>query len=356
MTSGNDEKRGLRLPRRSVLAGLTAATVSAIAPPRARAAEEITVADPGGVYTTAWQESFYTPFEQETGIHVKAVARDAEPTSQIKAIVEARSYVWDVVSVALQSWNLLSNQKLLEPLDWQAPAMAELIPNAHQPDWMGTNVYGTILAYRSDTMKTPPASWADFFNPEKFPGRRALPKAPISALEVALLADGVPGDKLYPLDVDRAFRKLDQIKPHIDVWWTSYPQTTQLLLSGEVDMLVTSNARAQAAIDGGAPVTLVWNQGLYGLEGWVIPKGTPRAAAAKKFIAFCARPKQQALYTKTLSYGPTNPKAFEFIPAARAEQLPTAPDHFKLMTPVVDAWWGANKDAMYARYNAWLLK
>jgi hypothetical protein len=178
----------------------------------------------------------------------------------------------------------------------------------------------------------------------------------LEPLEVALLADGVPGDKLYPLDVDRAFRKLDQIKPHIDVWWTSYPQTTQLLQSGEVDMIVTSNARAQAAADGGTPVTLIWNQALYGLEGWVIPKGTPRAVAAKKFIAFCARPKQQALYTKTLSYGPTNPKAFESIAAARAEQLPTAPDHFKLMVPVVDEWWGANKDAMYARYNAWLLK
>ena len=35
------------------------------------------------------------------------------------------------------------------------------------------------------------------------------------------MADGVAPDKLYPLDVDRAFKKLEEIKPNITVWWTS---------------------------------------------------------------------------------------------------------------------------------------
>ncbi len=120
------------------------------------------------------------------------------------------------------------------------------------------------------------ASWTDFFNVEKFPGRRAMRKNPIDSLEQALLADGVPLDKLYPLDVDRAFKVLDKIKPHIAVWWTGGAQSTQLLQSGEVEMTTGWNARLQAAIDGGAPAKIIWNQGLYSIEGWGLPRAARR--------------------------------------------------------------------------------
>ncbi len=121
-------------------------------------------------------------------------------------------------------------------------------------------------------------------------------------------------------------------------------------------MLYSSNARIQAAIDGGAPVELIWNQALYGLEGWAIPKGTPRAALAKRFVKFCANGARQASYTNALAYGPTNTSAFEKIPAARAKYLPTAPENFKGMVQINDDWWGANKDRMFDRFNAWLLR
>ena len=55
--------------------------------------------------------------------------------------------------------------------------------------------------------------WADLFDTAKIPGKRTFYKwsAP-GVLEIALLADGVAPDKLYPLDLDRAFKKLDTIK------------------------------------------------------------------------------------------------------------------------------------------------
>jgi putative spermidine/putrescine transport system substrate-binding protein len=353
--------RNLRTPnltRRTILAGAGLVAVGAatrsLTP--AFAADTVTVADPGGPYAVAFGEAFYKPFRADTGIDLVNVAREAEPTSQVKAMVEANSYLWDVVSVTLSSRKLLSDQGLLEPLDWENADMKALIEPAKKPDWMGTNVFGSILAYRADTMKNKPESWADFYDVRRFPGRRALPKSPIHTLEGALLADGVAADKIYPLDADRAFNKLDQIKPHIDVWWASFGQSTQLLQSGEVDFLATSNARAQAAIDSGSDVKLIWNQALFGLEGWAIPKGNPRAALAKKFIQYCASGPRQALYTKVLSYGPTNISAFDTIPAARAAQLPTVPDNFKKMVQINDDWWGANKDKMFDRFNAWLLR
>jgi len=180
-------------------------------------------------------------------------------------------------------------------------------------------------------------------------------KHPIDTLEQALMADGVPPEKVYPIDMDRAFKKLDQIKPHVDVWWTGGAQTTQMLQSGEVDMIPTWNGRAQVVIDAGGPVEIEWNQGLYALEGWVIPKGAPKAELGKKFIKFTANAKRQAEFVSQLPYGPTNPKAYDYIPKERAKYLPTAPENLKKITQSSTEWWGSNKEKALERFNAWLL-
>jgi putative spermidine/putrescine transport system substrate-binding protein len=234
--------------------------------------------------------------------------------------------------------------------------MAQIMPEARRPGWMGSDIYCTIIAYRTDKFgKNGPTNWADFWNVEKFPGRRAMHKHPIDMLEAALMADGVPKDKVYPIDMDRAFKKLDQIKQHVDVWWTGGAQTTELLQSGEVDMLPTWNARAQVVIDAGKPVDLSWNQGIFAMEGWVIPKGDPKVELGKQFIKYCANAKRQAEFVSALPYGPTNPKAYDFIPKDRAKYLPTAPDNFKLLLQSSNEWWGTNKEKAIERFEAWLL-
>jgi len=322
------------------------------------AAATITVADPGGPYSPGYRKAFYDPFEKATGIKVVNVAREAEPTAQFKAMVDTKSYTWDVCTLTLSARDILAKMDLLEPIGITSSDAPGLMPDALTPLWMGIDVYSTVMAYRTEQFKegSAPTSWADFWNVQKFPGRRSLRKNPIDTLEQALLADGVPLDKLYPLDVDRAYKSLEKIKPHIDVWWTGGAQSSQLIQSGEVDLIALWNARAQAVIDGGAPVKMVWNQGLYSIEGWGIPKGSPRADAARQFVKFCADPKQQALFTEFLSYGPTNLKAYESIPAQRAASLPTHADNLKLMTIAREDWWSANRAAATERFNAWVLR
>ena len=59
---------------------------------------------------------------------------------------------------------------------------------------------------------------ADFFDLKRVPGKRMIRKDSQAMLEMALIADGVPLDKLYPLDVDRAIAKFATIKdcdPHL---------------------------------------------------------------------------------------------------------------------------------------------
>ncbi|SMF57055.1 putative spermidine/putrescine transport system substrate-binding protein [Tistlia consotensis] len=354
------EKKILPIGRRALLKGAGALAVGLSAPAiltrSARAETTITVADPGGPYGPAYRKAYYDPFEAATGIKVVNVARDAEPTAQFKAMVETRSYTWDVCTLTLSAQNILAGQDLLDPIGLTAADAPGLMKDALNDHWMGLDVYSTIFGYRSDHFGAKaPGSWAEFWDVKTFPAHRSLRKNPIDTLEQALMADGVAGKDLYPLDIDRAFKKLDEIKPHIDVWWTGGAQTSQLIQSGEVELISSWNARMQTVIDGGAPVKICWNQGLYSIEGWGLPKGGPKGDAARRFVKFCADPKRQAVMTEGLAYGPTNLDAYDSIPADRAPMLPTYKPNLAQMAIADDQWWTKHRAEVTERFNAWIL-
>ncbi|MCZ4354839.1 ABC transporter substrate-binding protein [Roseovarius aestuarii] len=344
------------LNRRSLLATGAAALAVPMLGRKANAqVTSLTVADPGGPFAQGYRKAFYDPFAKETGIEIVSVARDAEPTAQFKSIVETDSYIWDVCTLTLSARLILEQQDLLDPLNLDPALTSDFMSGAAHSNFLGIDVYSSVFAYNSEAVGKPPSNWAEYWDVENFPGRRALRKNPIDTLEQALMADGVAAADLYPLDVDRAFAKLDEIKDKVSVWWTGGAQTSQLLQSGEVDMTTGWNARLQAAIDSGAPAQIVWNQGLYSIEGWGLPKGGPKADAAREFVAFCARPEQQALFTDDLSYGPTNLRAYDFIDPERAKVLTTAPQNLEGMTLADEAWWQENRAEMAERFELWLL-
>jgi putative spermidine/putrescine transport system substrate-binding protein len=335
---------------------LATAAVPALRIRPARAAEQITVADVGGAPAQALRTAFYAPFEKETGIRVVNVAHEADPVTQFKLVVDANSKIWDVCMVTPDDVVRLTAEKnYLEPLDIAADESADLVPGALLPNWFGFSVYGIVMAYRTDTYKgEKPKNWADFFDTARFPGRRGFYRNPKGVLEAALLADGVAPKDLYPLDIDRAFARLDTIRSHVAVWWTSGAQNTQLLQNGEVDMSDTWTARAFAAIDSGAPVSVVW-KGLYSIDGWSIPRGTAKLKQAREFVRFCMHPERQAAYSSIVSNGPSNLKAYDFIKPERARILPTFPENFKDLAPRDFAWWGRNYAAISDRFQEWLL-
>lgn len=348
--------------RRTFLGATAAGTAMLAAPfikPSWANERKITVRDPGGPFTAGFAKAFYEPFKKETGIEVVGIQAESEPTGMIKAMVETGNYTWDGANLSKASHQSLVNLGYLEPIAPKGGPGKNLseIPEGLRGEFiMGTDVYATLIAYRTDTMgAAPPKGWKDFWDVANFPGARALRKHPFDTIEEALLADGVaPGD-LYPLDFDRAFASLDRIRDDIDVWWRNGAQTSQLLKSGEVDCLPTWNGRAQVAIDDGAPVELVWDGALYTFEGWTILKGTPKADLMRDFIEFSAQGAQQALYTPYIAYGPTNPRAYDDIDPARAKVLPTNPAYLPKMVAVDTDFWGKNKDSAAERFETWLL-
>jgi putative spermidine/putrescine transport system substrate-binding protein len=348
------------ITRRRVLrtAGVAATGIAlpAVWSRRAAAAEQITVADVGGAPGQALRTAFYDPFEKESGIRVVNVAHESDPVTQFKLVVDTGSKIWDVCMVTPDDVARLTSEKnYLEPLDIKEGADDKLIPGALMPNWFGFSAYAIVMAYRTDTYKTDaPTGWADFWNTSKFPGRRGLYRSPKGVLESALLADGVAPKDLYPLDIDRGFAMLDKIRSEVAVWWTSGAQNTQILQSGEIDMSDTWSARAFAAIESGAPVNIVW-KGLYSIDGWSIPLGTPKLKQARDFVKFCMHPERQAAYSSVVANGPSNLKAYDFIAPARAKILPTYPENLAGLTTRDYAYWGKNFAAVSDRFQEWLL-
>lgn len=354
----------IELPRRKVLQGMLAvggglSLASSLVAHRGAAQDSgtVSIADPGGPYTEAWSKAYHEPFREETGIDSVQIARQHEPVAEVKAQVEANNITWDAVVLTESAHKLLSAQALLEPLSLD-PAecrLNDLMPEAVAADWLGIDVVGTIFAYRTDKFEGTdvPQSWTDFWDVEKFPGRRGMYQSPFDTLEEALLSAGVARDELYPLDLDLAFATLDKIKSEV-VWFTGGAQATQMLTSGEVDMIATWNGRAQAAIDAGAPAKIVWNNWLAQQDGISILKGAPNAENAREFICFMTRPDLMAEWTEYMAYGPTNPKAYETIPADRAATLPASSENIEQMIRTDSVWRAENTQALLDRFNGWI--
>lgn len=322
--------------------------------------KRIVVRDDGGVYTKAYTEVFYRPFQEATGIEVIGVQANAEPTAQILSMVDAGSYTWDMAKISQPAIKMLTQgpKKYLEPHNLGSDPIVSVMPEHFMSEYgVGTNVYTTVLAYRKDAFegRKPPSSWKDFYDVKGFPGRRALRRHPFDTLEQALMADGVAVADVYPCDLDRAFASLDKIKDDVSVFWTSGAQVEQMLISGEVDMVPVWVSRAQSARSGNAPVEIVWDQNIWGLDSWAILAGTPNAQACREFIKFTCDPKRQAELTKYFPAGVTHPQAFDFIDPAVAADCPSYPAHIAKGLPIDAQYWTEKQGAALERYNAWLL-
>jgi putative spermidine/putrescine transport system substrate-binding protein len=321
------------------------------------AAETVVFAGWGGSIQENQRKIFFGPFEKATGI--KVVDVPGVDLAKIKAMVEAKNVEWDVTQ-AIGMWVPRGEKEgLWEELDYKVIQRDGVPADQTQKYGLGNSTYGQILAYNTKAfpLGKEPQSWADFWNTEKFPGPRGMFDQPRYMLEIALMADGVAPANLYPLDVDRAFRKLDQIKPKIHVWWKQWPQVPTLLASGEIVMSLTSNTRITSVKKAeNAPVEINWKQGMMTVDWLTVPKGAKNRANAMKLIDFMNRPELQAELARAAGIGPANVKALDALSPADRESMPAF--HFQKGTMIRfgDAWWAENLARMEERWNAWKLK
>lgn len=310
----------------------------------------------GGSIQQAQRKIIFNEFEKETGIKVIDVA--GADLSKLKAMVESGNVEWDVTQ-ALGMWIPLgAKQNLWESLDYNVIGAAD-IPAAFRKEYgVGNSMYGNLLAYNEEMLKgkKAPASWKDFWNVQEWPGRRSLFSSPRYILEFALLADGVSPDKLYPLDVDRAFRKLDEIKPNISVWYQQAAQLPAMLSSEEIIMGNAAHTRITSVVrDEKVPLKMVWQNALITVDYLAIPRGSKNKQNAMKLIGFMSRPDIQEKFAAATDIGPTNTKALALLSDDQKLSLPSFYRAQGMTIDFNDDWWAERFESLTQRWNAWLL-
>ena len=303
------------------------------------AAKELVVCTYGGKWGENLQETLIKPFEEKYGVKVVQALNPKE--AKIKAMVLTKNVEWDVVEISSARKLRLQNEGLLEKLDYSyfdSETLSGFEDYQKSP-------YSIVIAYDKDVFpKEHPKSWADFWDVKKFPGPRCLKSGGGSGhgpIEEALLADGVPKDKLYPCDLERAYKSLKKIRPHVVKWWETGAVAPQLLVDKEVVMTSAYHGRIDKIKRAGANVDWSWGEGKLNRDEWLIPKGTENFDLAMKFIAFCSHADQQAAMCKNYPNGAVNKHAYKQLSAQRAKELPSSPENAAMQFNIDYEWWAS---------------
>ncbi len=314
-------------------------------------ANEIVLANWGGDAVKAYTDAWGIPFEGATGTKV-AIDGTGPTDGKIKAMVESGNVTWDVCDGDLFTPLSLGPRDLLEPLDYSIIDRDKVRPGHAFDHGIASYLYSYVLAYDASKFgNDPPKGWADFWNVDKYPGKRSFYKWMNGALEAALLADGVARDQVYPIDMDRAFKKLEELKPHIGVYWESGSASQQMFRDEEVVMGCIWHTRAsllEKETDG--KITWTWNEGNAGGGCWVVPKGNPAGKKVMEFIAFAQDPQTQIALLSTMGNGPANPEGSQQAPAELRRVDPGQPENWAAQVPMGVEWFAENYDEALNAY------
>lgn len=327
--------------------------IAAAEPPKPR---QIVVNDSGGAMANWIRKAYLDEFEKRYGIRV--VQTSPADFGKLRAMVQSGNVEWTVTEIGGQDAIRAIDLGLVEPIDDTIVDRSKFPEEARSQYAFAASVYSTVLASRSDVFKNDsgPKGWKQFWDVKKFPGPRSLRNHPVDNLEFALLVDGVAPDKLYPIDMDRAFKKLDEIKPHINVWWTTGAQPAQLLLDKEVVLASGWNGRFFDLMQKQAPINIDWTEGALKQGTFVIPKGAKDAYWGQKVLSLMTEPEAEAIYANALGYPGLNPDSIKFIDPKVLPHLPTAPDNLKKQFWISDRWWAENGAKAIERWNQWLIQ
>ena len=309
----------------------------------------LTVASLGGDYQDAQAAAMFEPFALATGVEVVQRQMDL---GRLRDQVESGEVSWDVADVPTEEVIPLSRDGLLTQIDYQAVDKTTLFSEVCMQHGVGSAFFSTVIAYPLAAPRAP-EGWADFWNTGAFGEGRALLHSPIGTLEFALLADGVKPFDLYPLDVERAFRGLDTIRPSIVEWYRNARQPVALVLNA--DAALASAWNVWVTTDGAGSVGIQWNGGMLSADSWVIPRGAPNADVAMDFINFATRAVPAANFARLVPFGPVNRDAFALLRPDRLPLLPTAEPQIYLQFFQGWNYWADHRAALTERFEEWLL-
>ncbi len=310
---------------------------------------QVVWADYGGATNETRQTAYFDGFTEETGVDV--VSTDIEDAVYM-SMLEGDEGDYSIFQASAAEV-LPETENLLEVPE---EAQGDLLPDNLKPYYIGGFVFGIAQGWLTDTFADGgPQDWADFFDTTTYPGKRAWPGSPGSfdaSYEIALLADGVAAEDLYPLDIERAEAKLDTIRDDL-VFYTSYPEVQSLLTSGSVSIAVTVTGQFTALQNAGEDVTVQWNQAFSVPSGFVAQADVDNEAAVEALATYMNDPERQAVFSENTGYGPVNSAVFDYLDDDVAANLVNSPEHENVLEWDND-WRADNYDDLLNSYTTWL--
>jgi putative spermidine/putrescine transport system substrate-binding protein len=324
--------------------------------------EVLRIVNNGGAVADASRAAWYEPFAEERGVQIIEDNWNQE-YARLRTQVETGDLQWDVVEITTNNVILGCDEGYLERVDWSEYLDPEHFEDAGGITECGVPIMSVVggLVYNAELFAdNPPKTWADFWDVETWPGKRGLLYR-VGALEIALMADGVPPDQIIatlasPGGVDRAFAKLDEIKEHIH-WWTSGAESVQILATGEVPMAYAWNGRvATLNRETGGNFRFAFDGGFtLGNQYLAVMAGSPAKDLGIEFITYASSPRPLAAFSNMMSYGPPNREALEFVDPELLEILPHDKMHLAFIQqgPEYNAFWLDNLEELTQRLATW---
>jgi len=311
----------------------------------------------GGSFQDALRTTMLTPAAEKLGIEVEEDTTNG--IQDVRSQISAGAVSWDVTEQELSVCETLKQEDSLEPLDYSLINSAGIPPELVNSHYVGLLAFTKVISYRQDKFgDNGPQSWADFWNVEKFPGKRGMHGKVNYNLEAALMADGVAKSEIYNVlstkkGQERAWAKLAEIVPHVTVWYRGGSQSAQILRDGEVDVVHMGHNRVESVANSGVDVAYTFQDGTMDVDCLLVPKGAPNYANAMKLINSVLSASSQATLAKTMPLGPVNKYAFDagVLSIEQAKNVNTHPDNYDKQLLVDPNFYIGQLDVLTERFD-----
>jgi putative spermidine/putrescine transport system substrate-binding protein len=306
----------------------------------------------------AIRQAIAAPFTAASGIAVQLENWDGG-LDALRTQLKAPDNTWDLIEVNAEELATGCNEGLFEKLDWSVIGGKDhYLPQGVSDCGVGAALTTQVLAWDRDKFPAAPG-WSDFWDVAKYPGKRGLYKGVRGNLEFALIADGVSPPDVYKVlatsdGVDRAFRKLDQLKPYV-VWWQTGAEAAHILSSGDVLMTTAPSGRIVMANRADhRNFGIQWNAGLYQVESWAIAKGSPDLRQAQQFLYFAGMPAMEARLFDSAGIGGLAKGANDGLAPEVQALSPTTQANLNAAVRLDTGFWHDNLAKLQQRFDAWL--
>lgn len=317
------------------------------------AGKTLTFVSYGGIYQDG-QIASLQDFVTKSGVTL--LSDGPTEVAKIQAQVESGDVQWDVVDTGTLTPYVYCGT-LFQKLDLTKIDTSNIPEGQVGECSVPAMNYGTVLMYKKSTYgDNPPKGWADFFDTENFPGTRAMPgdsEPDTTLVEIALLADGVPKDQLFPADVDRALNKFRGLGEDL-IFWKTGAESQQMMESGEADMVIAWSGRAMAAQKNGAEYEPVWQDWIVVMDQLTIPVGVKAPDASYALINAAIGKRAQEIMTEQTSYSPIHKDAQPQVDELLQKWLTNTPEKVAMGYQQNIPYWIENYDEVETKWGEFI--